>query len=113
VNRSEANESLRALHKRAHAELQQLKDRQHRLERLIEFIDEYGAGKPKRARKRRQVRARSPSLLEVIGDRPGVRKSMLAMVMDRSPEEVGAELEYLEREGSIRRDGLGWSRADQ
>jgi hypothetical protein len=108
VSRAKTNDSLRALRSRARTELEQLKDRQRRLEYLIEFIDEYGTGKRKRARRKRQ-RERPPLLLEVIGDRPGVRKSMLAMVTNRSLEEVGAELERLEQTGRIRREGLGWS----
>lgn len=108
MSQAKTSASLSALGRRAQIELEQLEDRRRRLEYLIEFIDEYGTGKPKRAQRKRR-RQGPPSLLEVIDSRPGVRGSMLAMVVDRSLEEVGAELQRLEREGHIHRDGLGWS----
>lgn len=79
------------------------------MKRLIAFIDEYTGAKPPKTRKRpRKQRAGKPSLLEVIGERPGVRTTMLAMVTGREVDEVAERLARHKEGGEIERDGLGW-----
>jgi hypothetical protein len=109
VDRATSNEAFRTLRSRAQAELEQLQQQQQTLERLIEFVDEYTSTKSRPAPKPRRRRRRRPtSLIEVIRERPGIRTSMLAMVVDRPSEEIAGELVGHEQEGTICRDGLGW-----
>lgn len=108
---AEFERELRKLRERAVEDLDRVADERRRLRGLIAFIDGYGSGigeSPGPARARRRQMPRGDSLLEAVRQRPGVRASMLASLLERSFEQVNDELERLNEEGKAVREGMGW-----
>lgn len=86
--------ALRRLRPVAAAELERLETQRRRLTVLLAFIDEYS-------------QARS-AVIEIVRERPGIRASMVAIALGRSPQQVAEELAGHEREGRVRRQDRGW-----
>ena len=105
MSRAEAEGALGRLRPLAVAEIARLDLERRKLLSLIEFIDEYASGRKVRPRRRRSQPA-SPAAL--IAERPGIRTTMIAMVLARPSEDVAAQLREEERCGRIERQGLGW-----
>src|SRR3954464_2959313 len=49
------------------------------------------------------------AILAGVSEDPGIRATMLALVVGRRPDDVTTTLRALEQEGLVRRAGLGWS----
>lgn len=48
-------------------------------------------------------------LLNLIGDRPGIRGSHLALELGVGADSVSREIDRLHHAGAVARDGLGWA----
>lgn len=110
MSRAETERALRDVRKQASAELDMLEDERHQLERLIAVINEYlgtDAHHVNRAEMRTHRRTKLTAI-DTVREQPGVRTSMLAMVLDRPWESVADELKELERQGRVRREGRRW-----
>ena len=64
-----------------------------------------------RPRRRLQPEEHRAAVLAAVAADPGVRASMLALTLGRPVDDVRADLEALERDGRVGRDGLGWRTA--
>ncbi len=53
----------------------------------------------------------STRILDAVGEEPGVRASMLALVCRIPAAAIKSELDALNRAGVVERDGLGWKLA--
>jgi CRP-like cAMP-binding protein len=107
--RSEFERRLRTLRAEAETQLRHLEKHGNSLRKLIEFADDQLSDRSQtKPGSRPGSRSRRPSLTGTIRKRPGVRASMLADLLGVSFEQVSLDLEKLEKEGVIRRDGLGW-----
>jgi hypothetical protein len=99
VNSAEFQAALGRLRPAIEAEIAQLDDLRGRLLLLLGLIDNY----PNEA-----LASSARSVKDLVTEHPGIRLSMLAMVLKRERDSVRVDLEGLQRDGFVVRDGLGW-----
>lgn len=107
ATREETESALRAVRLRAEHRLSILDEERRQIALLLEFIDGY-AGERQTPNRQRNNAKTDQVLLGLIADNPGIRGSMLAMLMDKS---TAATRELLERSleaDLVERAGLGW-----
>ena len=107
MSRETTARELLELRDRAKAELTDLDQTRRQLKRLISFAEDYARSGSFIASRKETRRPRDPFTF-ALREHPGIRGSMLAMVLRQPQNSVLAELERREASGSVRRDGLGW-----
>jgi hypothetical protein len=114
LSRSEAESQLSDLRGEAIAEIKALDLKRERLVGLVDFIDDYASSTSTQSKRRpkREASQASTSVVDLVGKRPGIRTSMVAMVVGRPVDDVASELRKWESEEVVARKGLGWRVTD-